>query len=175
MAVFEISVNGKLRFVGEEISAITLSSNCLVFGKTERVYLHVGIGEAGDYEVQYLGGDLQPGDEVSIKVLANVDYLTDPNPPPEACSFCGTSRWDVGSLVAGRRVAICERCTQAFHSAIVKGAALHQGATIQDSHEGQCDFCQKSPPEMPGLVVRNATAICPECLHVCMDLTEDYQ
>jgi len=173
MAVFEISVNGEHRFAGEWISAVTLSSNCLADGKTERVYLHIGIGEAGEYEVQYLGGDLRPGDEISIKVLADVDDLTDPSPFPESCSFCGASKWDIGSLVTGRRVAICERCAQAFYATIAQGAGLPLGASIQDRPEGQCNFCHKSPPEVPGLLVRNTAAICPECLHTCMDLTED--
>jgi hypothetical protein len=173
MAVFEISVNGQHRFVGEQISAITLSSNCLADGETEKVYLHIGIGEAGDYEVQYLGGDLRPGDEISIKLLASAEDLTDPYPSPESCSFCGTGRCGVQSLLAGRHVAICDRCRLAFHAAIVKRATLPLGASIQDRPDRQCNFCEKSPPEVPALLVRNNAAICPECLHVCMDLTED--
>jgi hypothetical protein len=173
MAAFEIRVNGQHRFVGEPVGAITLVADGAAGGKTERVYLHVGIGEAGDYEVQYLGGDLRPGDEISIRVVADDEELTDPSRPPTSCSFCGANNYDIGSLVGGGRAAICDFCIQAFHGVIARGAALPLGASIQDRVEGQCNFCLKSPPEVPGLLVRNTAAICPECLHVCVDLTED--
>jgi len=171
MAAFEISVNGQLRFVGEEVSAITLAADSVADGAVERVYLHVGIGEVGDCEVQYLGGDLRPGDEISIRVLASNEEPTDPSRPPESCNFCGSDKFNVGSLVGGRQVAICDGCIRAFRAVIALGAALPIGASIQDRSDGHCNFCHKSPPEVPGLLVRNMAAICPECLHACTDLT----
>src|SRR5262249_8799272 len=173
MAAFEIRVNGQHRFIGEQVGAITLSADSVADGATERVYLHVGIGEAGEYDVQYLGGDLRPGDEISIKIVADHDELTDPSRGPDSCSFCGLNKFDIESLVAGPQVAICDGCIQAFHAVIAKGAPLPLEASIQEGVDAQCNFCHKSPPEVPGLLVRNASAICPECLHVCVDLTED--
>jgi len=171
MAVFEISVNGQLRFAGEEVSAITLAADSVAEGAVERVYLHVGIGEVGDCEVQYLSGDLRPGDEISIRVLANNEEPTDPSRLLESCSFCGKDKFDIASLVAGPEVAICDGCIRAFHAVIAQGAALPPGASIQDRSNGQCNFCHKCPPEVPGLLVRNMAAICPECLRACTDLT----
>jgi len=170
MAVFEISVNGQLRFAGEEVSAITLATDHGGSGAAERVCLHVGIGEAGDYEVQYLGRDLRPGDEISIKVFASDKDLTDPSPAPDLCSFCGNEKYEIAGLVAGTKVAICNGCIQAFHGAITEGAALPLGAWIRDRSDIRCSFCHRSPPEIPGLVGRNGSAICPECLHASMDL-----
>jgi hypothetical protein len=172
MAAFEIRVNGQHRFVGEPVGAITLAADSVAAGRTERVYLHVGIGEGGEYEVQYLGGDLRPGDEILIKVLADNEELTDPSRPPDSCSFCGADKYDIESLVGGRQIAICGSCIRAFHGVIALGGVLPLGASIQDRVDGQCNFCHKSPPEVPGLLVRNTAAICPECLHACMDLSQ---
>jgi len=34
-------------------------------------------------------------------------------------------------------------------------------------------FCLKGPTETAGLFIRNAAAICPECLRVCADIRRD--
>ena len=170
MAAFEISVNGERRFVGDDVKAITLVSDRVAHRLGERISVHVGVGEPGDAEVQYLGADLRPGDEISIRVLAETDEPTGVNGLPESCSFCGSDNYQIGSLVAGSQVAICDICVSAFHAVIANNAALPIGASIQEQGDACCGFCQKAPPEIAGLFVRNAAALCPECLRACLDL-----
>jgi len=172
MAAFEISVNGKPRFVEEDVKAITIVADRVpdltLGGEIEKVYLHVGIGEAGEY--QYLGGDLRPGDEISIRVLTDDEIPTGTTSFPTSCSFCGSDHFHISSLTGGPQVAICDGCLQVFHAVIIQGARLPLGASIRDQGPDQCDFCHKAPPEVPGLLVRNSAAICPECLRACLDL-----
>jgi hypothetical protein len=169
MASFEISVNGELRFADEDIRAITVVSDPLSSRNLERIYVHFGVGEAGENQVQHLGGDLQPGDELSIRVLAG-EGRVQPGFSLEICNFCGNSKRDIRSCVAGPQVAICEGCVQVFHSVITEGGPLPVGSAIVDHGERRCSFCLKSPPEIAGLLARNNAAICPECLRVCADL-----
>jgi hypothetical protein len=170
MAAFEISVNGERRFVGEDVKAITLVADWVARRVRERVSVHVGVGEPGDAEVQYLGADLRPGDEISIRVLAEDDDRLNMSATLESCSFCGGDKFLIGSLVAGTQAAICDSCLSAFHAVITQSAALPIGASIQEQGDARCGFCQKGPPEVAGLLVRNAAALCPECLHACLDL-----
>jgi hypothetical protein len=172
MAAFEISVNGERRFVGADVKAITLASDWVARRQGERVSVHVGVGERGDVEVQYLGADLRPGDEVSIRVLAEDEYQPDVSELLESCSFCGSDRYHIGSLVAGPQVAICDSCLVAFHAVITHSAALPIGASIQEHGDARCGFCQKASPDVAGLLVRNAAALCPECLRACIDMSE---
>jgi hypothetical protein len=172
VAAFEISVNGKRRFSGEDVRAITLASDSATNHGIEKVYLHVGVGQAGEWEVQYLGGDLRPGDEISVRVLTDFESPTDADGRLQSCSFCGNNYRRIISLVAGPEAAICDGCIADFHAFIKHGAALPAGAYIQDGGEGRCGFCHKAPPEVPGLLARKGGAICPECLRACTDLIE---
>ena len=76
MATFEILVNGERRFVGEDVTAITLAADWVSRREAERVSLHVGVGEPDERQVHYLGADLVPGDEISIRVLSDEEYGT---------------------------------------------------------------------------------------------------
>src|SRR5213594_5197093 len=170
MAAFEISVNGERRFVGDQVKAITLAAEWVARRKADRVSVHVGVGEPGQDQIQYLGADLRPGDEISIRVLSDHDVYDVITGAPEACSFCASDMHDVRSLVSGPHVAICDSCLSAFQAVIVSGAALPVGATIRDKSDLPCGFCQKSPPEVAPLLVRNEAALCPECLRACVDM-----
>ena len=170
MAAFEISVNGERRFIGKDVKSITLVSDWVAHRQGERVSVHVGVGEPGVAEVQYLGADLRPGDEISIRVLTEPEKLAAAGEAFESCSFCRSDNYQIGSLVAGSQVAICDICVSAFHSAIAYNTALPSGTSIQEQGDALCGFCQKTPPEIAGLFVRNAAAVCPECLRACLDL-----
>jgi hypothetical protein len=169
MASFEIKVNGGLRFVEEEIRAITLVADQVSMGRMEQIYLHVGVGEAG--LKQYLAGDLHPGDEITIRVLAENEPSAASSGFPDSCTFCETNFHAVDALVAGQGLAICNRCVQAFRSAIISATPLPDRASIVNG--GLCGFCGKSTPEIPGLIIRGGSAICPSCLHTCADLNAD--
>jgi hypothetical protein len=169
VVTFEISVNGERRFVGDDVKAITVVADWIARRQVDRVSVHVGVGGPGEREVQYLGSDLHPGDEISIRVVAEEQALV--SDAPEACSFCGSDMHHVRSLVAGRQVAICESCLSAFEAVVTRSAALPLGASIRQEGDARCGFCLKSPPDVAGLLVRNAAAICPECLRACVDIT----
>jgi hypothetical protein len=150
MVAFEISVNGQRRFVGEDVTAITLAADRVARRKADRVSLHVGVGEPGERQVQYLGADLEPGDEIAIRVLSDEEREAAAGGAPESCSFCGSDVHAIRSLVAGPQAAICDSCLTSFHAVVARGAALPVGASIQDQGDARCGFCQKGPPEMAG-------------------------
>lgn len=171
MAAFEITVNGERRFAGEAVKAITLVADWVPGRQGERISVHLGVGEPGEVEVQYLGADLKPGDEISIRVLAS-DALPEVPWPNDSCTFCGRDSYHIGSLVAGSQAAICDFCLAAFHAVLTQNAPLPMGASIQEHEDVRCGFCLKGPPELAGLFVRNGAALCPECLRVCLDLCD---
>jgi hypothetical protein len=173
MVAFEISVNGQPRFVGDDVTAITLAADWVARRKADRVSLHVGVGEPGERQVQYLGADLGPGDEISIRVLSDQEREAADSTAPESCSFCGNSMHQIKSLVAGPQVAICDSCLVSFDAVVARAAPLPLGASIKEQGDVRCGFCQKGPPEIAGLLSRNAAAICPECLRACVDMTRD--
>ena len=171
MATFEISVNGERRFVGDDVKAITIVSDWISRKQLERVSVHVGVGGPGRREVQHLGSDLHPGDEISIRVLEDDEFVA--SEAPEACSFCAQEMHHVRSLVAGRQVAICDGCVASFDAVVTTGAVLPLGASIRQDGDEQCGFCLKGPTETAGLFARNEAAICPESLRVCADIRSD--
>lgn len=169
MAAFEIFVNGERRLVGDDISAVTLASDWVPRRHAQRVSLHVGVGPSGERQVQYLGADLHPGDEITIRVLDEDDARACGDIGP--CSFCGSDVSSVKSLISGPRVSICDACLAGFTAVVARGAPLPIGATIQERGTARCGFCGKTPPEVPGVLARNGAAICPECLRACADMT----
>jgi hypothetical protein len=175
MATFEIRVNGERRFAGSEVTAITLSIDPLSPPKRERISVIVGVGDPLEPEVQYLGSDLLPGDEIAIQVLPDSDRPVDDGEASDCCSFCGGGVYLVRSLVAGPRVAICDSCLASFEAALRGSAPLPVGASIQDRGEALCGFCLRTPPEVAGLLVRNMAAVCPECLRACADIARPQQ
>ena len=171
MAAFEILVNGERRLVGTDITAITLAADWVSRRQAERVSLHVGMGQTGERQVQYLGADLAPGDEITIRVLHEEARHEASDESLERCGFCGSDAEVVKSLVAGPRASICDACLSRFTAVVAHGAALPIGASIQERSGTHCAFCRRAPPEVPGVLVRNGTAICPECLRACADMT----
>jgi hypothetical protein len=41
---------------------------------------------------------------------------------------------------------------------------------IRVNGEARCGFCLMAPPDVAGLLVRNGSAICPQCVRVCAEL-----
>lgn len=169
MVTFEISVNGERRFVGDDVRAITVVSEWIARRRADRVSVHVGVGGPEERAVQYLGSDLHPGDEISIRLLEEEGVVAGEAPP--GCSFCGQDVYSVTSLVSGPRLAICDSCLGSFDAVIRTAAALPPGASIEQQGDRRCGFCLQGVPEVPGLLVRQEAAICPECLHACVDMT----
>ncbi len=171
MAVFEIKVNGQERFRGDEVTAITIVSDLISRRDEDRIAMHIGTGGPGERETHHLAADLAVGDEITIRVLGDDGLREGEYPAPDRCSFCGSPSHAVRSLVAERQKAICESCLSSFSAFVLGGAALPVGARLQEnSGELTCAFCEKAPPEVPALLVRNDAAICPGCLRSCVDV-----
>jgi ClpX C4-type zinc finger len=174
MAVFEIKVNSEYRFRGDDVTAITLVSDVVGRHAVQRIAMHVGTGGPGNRETHYLAANLVAGDEITIRVLKEAELQQGEYPAPEGCSFCGNSLHNVQSLVAARHQAICDSCLASFSAVVLTGAALPVGASICESSGGpSCAFCDKAPPDVPALLVRNDAAICPGCLRSCVDVRGD--
>ena len=169
MAAFEITVNGQQRFHGDDVTAVTLACEHVGRRNAERVIVHVGTGGPGERETHHLATDLVPGDEIVIRVLEDVELPLDTG--PASCTFCGSSAHDVHSLVAVQSRAICDACIASFSAFVLGKAPLPLGVAIREGAGGpDCAFCQKSPPDVPAVLVRNESAICPGCLRSCADL-----
>ena len=172
MAVFEIKVNGEHRFRGDDVTAITLVADRVGRRDAERIAMHVGTGGRGEREIHHLAANLVAGDEITIRVLEDTE-LHDSYPAPEGCSFCGNSYHNVRSLTAVRQQAICDSCLASFSAVVLTGAALPVGASIREASDApRCAFCDKAPPEVPAVLVRNDAAICAGCLRSCVDVGE---
>ena len=175
MVVFEVAVNGERRFIGEDVTAITLVSEFLARRKADRVSMHIGTGQ-GEHEVHHLDASLVVGDEVTIRLLEDdeLDELGDETlAAPSECSFCGADSHGVASLVAANSVAICSTCLTQFSNVVRLGGPLPMGSVVWERPgEFRCGFCDKGPPAVSGLLVRNNAGICAECLRSCVELHE---
>ena len=74
------------------------------------------------------------------------------------CSFCTAQLADVGRLIQGPAVSICDRCTA--------GAI----ATADDSKLTECNFCRA-----PVIFALRASdhAICEPCIELCVDILRE--
>lgn len=174
MAEFEITINGEHRFRGDDVTAITLVSDIVGKAEKERIAMHVGTGGPGERRAHHLAASLVPGDEITIRILEGGALCEGASSAPQACSFCGSPYGEIGSLVSVRHQAICDSCLSSFSAVVVHGAALPLGVSIRERPGGPpCAFCDKAPPDVPAVLVRNDAAICPGCLRSCVDLDGD--
>jgi hypothetical protein len=168
VVIFQISINGKPYCVAEEIGAVTIVAEPVPRRDGGRVSIHAR--SAHDESLHWLGAHLAAGDEIRIQIIETDETAAD---VPKGCSFCGRDVHDVLSMVNGPLVSICDGCVAAFAAAVTHRGQLPIGASIRDEAEWRCGFCNKRPGEIPGLVVRNRSAICPECLRACSDMIAD--
>lgn len=162
---FQITINGEPYFDPDDITALTLVVEEIWRRDEERISLHASGGEDS---MQWLVADLKVGDEIVVKII---DSLREIDQIPDTCSFCGRESHEVSGFIAGGNVVICEECVTGFSQAITAQKRLPIGAAIHDEPSWACGFCGKSPDVIPGLIVRNGAAICPECLHACSDIS----
>jgi hypothetical protein len=169
MIGFRITVNEKGFCESDDLTAFTMVVEDLRNSDEQRVSLHA---QAGDGPLQWLAANLKVGDTVKIEV---VDLVAAAESEHEelACGFCARDVHAVRNLIQGQDVAICDGCTMAFSEAVKAGGRLPTAATIQDDPKWVCAFCNKAAARMAGVIVRNAAAICPECLSACNDILQD--
>ncbi len=159
MAAFRITINGK-PCCGSEVTALTLVAEDVRRRDEQRISLHA----RGDAEgpLQCLTADLHVGDEIVIRITEEEEA----DAGPRGCHH------GLRNLVQGLQAAICDDCVAAFAAAVRNGEELPPGASIHDEPDRVCGFCGKQPGEVPGVVVRGAAAVCPECLRACSDLID---
>ena len=153
----------------DDLTTFTMVVEDLRNSEEQRVSLHA---QAGDGPLQWLAANLKIGDTVKIEVVDLVAGAESEN-EEFACGFCGRDMHAVRNLIQGQDVAICDGCTMAFSEAVRTGGRLPTGAIIQDEPKWVCGFCSKVAAGMAGVIVRNAAAICPECLSACNDILQD--
>jgi hypothetical protein len=96
----------------------------------------------------------------------------------EACSFCGKLRDQVGNLIAGPNIYICDRCVDLTDRVITTGevAATPLSAVKalgEDAAEIRCGFCGKRRHQVSGLAMAGAGTICTECLALCHEINAE--
>jgi hypothetical protein len=86
---------------------------------------------------------------------------------PEACSFCGTPTALVAKLIAGPRVAICDRCTGRYleHLPGPEASGVSDVATRL-----RCSFCGQAAVAMRVVPSGSGSHICEACAEICRDI-----
>jgi hypothetical protein len=105
------------------------------------------------------------------------------DPPRICCTFCGRADTEVGKIIAGPAVYICDGCT-ALATAVVDDRAAHGDDRVRieylerdiPRHSGAgkqrtgCSFCGMSRKHSGALVGTPAAHICDACLHLCREI-----
>jgi ClpX C4-type zinc finger protein len=164
MIAFEITINGTQYAESEEITAITVVTDQIGGRKSDRVSVH---GQTSEGRIQWLDAHLSIGDEIRIRIADATDGTSS---EPTGCSFCARELAEVTKLIQGMTVAICNDCTNHFALSLKEGVALPLGASIHDDPRETCGFCGQGSPDVAGVVVRNGSAVCAQCVRSCEDL-----
>ena len=101
-----------------------------------------------------------------------------------ACSFCGTSQYEVRKLIAGPGVYICDGCVELVQGVLSTGSVTNtrlgpvRAVTDQDGLL-RCRFCDKHRDQVAAMAAMSAetggevtgpAAICDECLSLCIEI-----
>jgi len=165
-AAFQITINGKPYGESEDITVLTLVAEEVRRRSGERISLHASASES---QMQWLAANLTIGDEIVVRIV-DASELEDAG--PHGCNFCGRDVHEVSKLLEGPAGAICDGCITSFSDAVKNVAPLPLGASIRDEPEWTCRICAKQPGRIPGVVVRNGAAICPECLRAAVEILD---
>lgn len=110
---------------------------------------------------------------------------------PGPCSFCGAARDEVGNLIAGPGVFICDGCVRLAHEVLVEGVQrterpVHLVGVPPEDVRARCSFCGRrrrrasgmaaAPGRPPvGKFARRAEAlcICVDCLRLCDEILSE--
>jgi hypothetical protein len=91
--------------------------------------------------------------------------------PDMTCSFCGLPPGEVGKLIAGPGVYICDVCTSAAERAVrtqksaeTKGTAM---APVSARKRVRCSFCGRKGVQELKLVGDGTHHVCHKCLELC--------
>ena len=101
-----------------------------------------------------------------------------------ACTFCGTSQYQVRKLIAGPGVYICDACVELAHGVISSGSVTKTAlgpvhAVADQDRRVRCRFCDKYRDQVTAMAAMSAetggevsgpAAICDECLSLCIEI-----
>jgi hypothetical protein len=107
-----------------------------------------------------------------------------PAAPGLACSFCGTSQYEVRKLIAGPGVYICDACVELVQGVISSGSVTNTRlgpvhAVADQDEQVRCRFCDKHRDQVAAMAAMSAeaggevsgpAAICDECLALCIEI-----
>jgi hypothetical protein len=98
------------------------------------------------------------------------------------CSFCGKSQGEVGKLIAGPGVYVCDGCVSLAEGVVGSGepARTEYGRVTAVPAEAQrmlCSFCGKIRGQVAGMALapsvphrKTPATICTECLALCNEI-----
>ena len=91
-----------------------------------------------------------------------------------ACAFCGAAKGEVGRLVAGPGLLICDGCVTVAKEVVAATAPVERAATRLDPVAGTstltCSFCGKSARDARALVAGPGVRICDGCVDYCLEV-----
>jgi ATP-dependent protease Clp ATPase subunit len=128
-----------------------------------------------------------------LATVGNVDEKTGgserqgrdgPADPGLACTFCGTSQYEVRKLIAGPGVYICDGCVELAQGVISSGNVANTElgpvhAVADQDGRVRCRFCDKHRDQVAGMAAMSAeaggevsgpAAICDECVLLCIGI-----
>jgi curved DNA-binding protein CbpA len=85
--------------------------------------------------------------------------------PLNECSFCTKKKSDVGRLISGPGVQICDSCVDTFNGHIADPNFLGVSAD-----ESRCSFCGKYRTDIKKLMPGANAQICDECVDLCNEI-----
>ena len=148
MIGFEIRINGDVYAESDEMTAVTVVSEQVTGRESDRVTVH---GQSVDGRIQWLDSHLSIGDEIRITIVETASTNTE---TPTGCSFCGREMVDIGRLIQGRTVSICDNCAIRFAESLRSSSALPMGTSVHDDPKRGCDLCGRHGHDVAGLLVR---------------------
>src|SRR4030095_3005573 len=87
------------------------------------------------------------------------------------CSFCAKKQAEVGNLIAGPAVYICNECVRDCTNALAAREPIGSiTMIIGKTAEARCSFCGQKPVEVVRIVGVPTARICNECVKTCEEI-----
>lgn len=117
------------------------------------------------------GASLDAVVEVFSETAGWISHIAAPKPELQtarqslACSFCAKTQHEVGKLIAGPGVYICDECTRRM---------AVEARTISSRLGGErCSFCGKTLASVATIVGGPTTHVCDQCLDLCVEILRE--
>ena len=89
-----------------------------------------------------------------------------------SCTFCGKTKNEVGKLIAGPSVLICDNCV-ALCTQIIENAQTTAGShlgKVPNSSTFTCSFCTRPAAGLERLIAGPGVKICNQCVNFCTEV-----